>query len=470
MGYVGKVDIDGTTHLVGSTLYGTCSTAAATAAKVVTCADFTTLFTGVTIHVKMTNSNTVANPTLNVNNTGAKSIKKYGTDAVGTNATQSWYAGSVVSFTYDGTNWIMNDYKYDTNSNTTYTLSIDGHTLKLTPSSGNAQEVTIPDNNTTYSAGTGLSLSGTTFNHSNSVTEVDTAGLYKVKYDAQGHITGTTAVTKADITALGIPASDTNTWQANTSANDGYVTKGSGQANKVWMTDASGNPAWRSMSTASDTVRAYYGTCSTAAGTKDKVATIATASNSPGFSLIPGVVVGIKFSATNTYSATTSSPITLNVNSKGAKNIYYANSGTPTGTNTTAFGRANYINYYMYDGTYWVWLSSSTDNNTTYGSMSVDEGKTGTATAARVLTAANLKQIIQAHDGVLVLTSGSFSSLPQTISNSNIVANHVVVNSVLSNPSAQTSDWTVTTEAGKLTISGSISGTTTITLYLDRSL
>ena len=50
------------------------------------------------------------------------------------------------------------------------------------------------DNNTTYSAGTGLSLSGTTFNHSNSVTAVTTAGLYKIKYDAQGHITGTTAV------------------------------------------------------------------------------------------------------------------------------------------------------------------------------------------------------------------------------------------------------------------------------------
>ena len=40
---------------------------------------------------------------------------------------------------------------------------------------------------------------------------------------------------------------------------------------------------------------------------------------------------------------------------------------------------------------------SSTDNNTTYGSMSVDEGTTGTATTNRVLTAANLKGIINAH-------------------------------------------------------------------------
>ena len=66
----------------------------------------------------------------------------------------------------------------------------------------------------------------------------------------------------------------------------------------------------------------------------------------------------------------------------------------------------------------------------------------------------------------LALTSSSFSSLPQTITNANITSDHVVVNSILSNPSAQTGDWTVTTNNGSLTISGSISGSTTLTLYL----
>lgn len=64
---------------------------------------------------------------------------------------------------------------------------------------------------TTYTAGTGISIgTGNVINHSNSVTAVTTAGLYKVKYDAQGHITGTSAITKADITGLGIPGSDTD--------------------------------------------------------------------------------------------------------------------------------------------------------------------------------------------------------------------------------------------------------------------
>lgn len=68
--------------------------------------------------------------------------------------------------------------------------------------------------------------------------------------------------------------------------------------------------------------------------------------------------------------------------------------------------------------------------------------------------------------GCRVITRTSVSSLPITIQNDVINADDVVVNTLLSNPSAQTANWTVETFTGSLTISGAISGTTDITIYL----
>lgn len=107
--YAGKLNVAGTELPIGSTLYGTCTTAAGTAQKDVTLANFDKLITGVTVHVRFTNSNTHATPTMKVGSTAAIQIMRYGTTKPGTTAAWSWYAGAVVSFTYDGTYWVMND-------------------------------------------------------------------------------------------------------------------------------------------------------------------------------------------------------------------------------------------------------------------------------------------------------------------------------------------------------------------------
>jgi len=94
--------------------YGICSTSTATAAKVVTVEGDFELKTGVAIDVKFSYANSAAAPTLNVNGTGAKSIKKYGSTAPNT---YQWYANSIVNFVYSGTYWIMQN---GTTATTTY--------------------------------------------------------------------------------------------------------------------------------------------------------------------------------------------------------------------------------------------------------------------------------------------------------------------------------------------------------------
>ena len=89
--------------------FGSCSTAANTAAKTVTLDDSMgfTLEKGAKVYVKFTNSNTASNPTLSVNGSTAKPIYRSGTAYAGTSANQSWPANSVVPLLYDGTAWYI---------------------------------------------------------------------------------------------------------------------------------------------------------------------------------------------------------------------------------------------------------------------------------------------------------------------------------------------------------------------------
>lgn len=175
------VKFDGTADI---SHYGACDTVASTAAKTVSLSNYS-LVTGSRIVVKFTVTNTAANPTLNVNNTGAKPIVYRGS------AISAGYlaANRVYEFVYDGTNWnLMGDL----------------------------------DTNNTYTANTGIKLSGNTFQHTNSVTAGTASGdssktlsfggtftIPSVTYDAQGHITGKGTTTMTMPTVPGNVASAT---------------------------------------------------------------------------------------------------------------------------------------------------------------------------------------------------------------------------------------------------------------------
>lgn len=112
--------VDVTDGADGKMLYGTCSTEAATAAKVSTISGFS-LYTGVIVSIKFKVTNTAALPTLNINSTGAKPIYYRGA---------AIYAGFLAAnrtyaFVYNGTQWeFMGDINTDTFDRTRYAGNI----------------------------------------------------------------------------------------------------------------------------------------------------------------------------------------------------------------------------------------------------------------------------------------------------------------------------------------------------------
>ena len=122
-----------------------------------------------------------------------------------------------------------------------------------------------------------------------------------------------------------------------------------------------------------------YCTCSTAAATAAKV--VALDSGDSNWVLRKGAIIGVKFTNTNTASS-----VTLNVNSSGAKSIYY-NNAAYTGSSNSICGYASRYTFYMYDGTYWVWISDGRhDGNDNTYTTAYCSTAAGTAAKAASMT------------------------------------------------------------------------------------
>lgn len=96
----GTDGVNGSDGVDGQMLYANCGTAAGTAAKAASLsAGRLQLKPGTTVAVRFTYENTAANPTLDIDGTGAKAVYVQGSRSV------YWAAGATVAFTYDGASW-----------------------------------------------------------------------------------------------------------------------------------------------------------------------------------------------------------------------------------------------------------------------------------------------------------------------------------------------------------------------------
>lgn len=137
----------------------------------------------------------------------------------------------------------------------------------------------------------------------------------------------------------GTPATVTNTGTSGAAVFDFSIPKGEkGDTGNTGATGPQGP---------SGVNKVYTGTCSTGASQAEKAVVVPAGQS---FTLDTGAMLAVKFTNSNTASS-----VQLNVNSTTAKSIYYANA-VYTGSNETVCGKADTYVYYVYDGTYWVWI------------------------------------------------------------------------------------------------------------------
>lgn len=189
--------------------------------------------------------------------------------------------------------------------------------------------------------------------------------------DISGKQDKLTAGTNITISGTTISAKDTIYGVATTSVN-GLMSSGDKK-----RADVSGN--------------LVYGSCATAAATQAKAITL----DNSNTVLRDGDILSVKFTNSNSFSATSSAKITFIIDSVAYDVYPYNNTSQSTGTNTSLYGYANRSIEYRVDVTNkrLHFYGKQWDNNTTYTNWSLGQGymscTTAEATTAKVVTASS---------------------------------------------------------------------------------
>lgn len=137
-----------------------------------------------------------------------------------------------------------------------------------------------------------------------------------------------------------------------------------------------------------DNTNIAYGTCSTTADVAEKAVVL---SGNTNWSLKTGSIIMVKFDVSNS-----AENVKINVNNTGAYPIWY-NNAEYTSNGTAYTGYANRTITYMFNGTHYVWITSSYDANSTYTNAALGQGyatcSTAAATTAKVGSLSSYKLV-----------------------------------------------------------------------------
>lgn len=210
------------------------------------------------------------------------------------------------------------------------------------------------------------------------------SGLYKVAIDATGHVSAAEAISKSDITDLGIPSQDT-TYSVATNSENGLMSS----TDKAKL-DSFATGIW-------------YGTCTTAAATADKVVTTSTGN----FVLEAGSTVYVQFN-----TAVTSTATTLNVDNTGAIAVQ-----TSAVNALSAYQIApKVVVGFVYDGTVYRMLDSTIATTTYYGVTKLSSSTNSTSTIMAATPSA-VKEAYDLANAALPISGGTMTGVLTTQNN-----------------------------------------------------